>query len=91
MMTLGTAMLSVTNKLIIVVYAERHYAKCHYAECHYAECLYVECRGALCYITDCCKLQISACLQQKCIFSKVKELRLFSQHFIFFVTYEWAQ
>ncbi len=38
-----------------------------------------------------CKLQISACLQQKCIFSKVKELGLFSQHFIFFVNYDWAK
>ncbi len=59
MRTLGTAMLSVTNKLIIVDYVECHYAECHNAECHYAECLYVECRGALCYITDCCKLQIA--------------------------------
>jgi hypothetical protein len=91
MTTLGTAKLSVTNKLIIVVYAERHYAECHNAVCSYSECHNVECRGALCYITDCCKLQISACLQQKCIFSKVKELRLFSLLFIFFVTYDWAK
>jgi hypothetical protein len=84
-MTFGTPLKIVANKLIMLSVIMLSIAMLNVV------ILSVVAPYAILQTAANCKLQISACLQQKCIFSKVKELRLFSQHFIFFVIYEWAQ
>jgi hypothetical protein len=69
---------------------EPHYAECLYAECLYAECCYPECRHADCLYAECRGAIFTVYLPfhglKKC--ERVKIQGPYSQHIIFFVTYQ---